>query len=898
MKFKLNTKKRIAAFIAVILILVIAIGYIIFTAITGSKVGQLNNGGFESWIFGKASSWTIYDYEQTADEEPSEVKIERDKTGGIDGSSALMIEIAGASDDVRLYQEVKVRPSTNYKLTVSVKVDGVIEKGAGAGLSIYDQRMVYPELMTKDTQDEWVTLTAYAVTGADQKTVQLAVGLGGFGAVSEGKIWVDNVVIEEIAEKPEKLNNMFAPPNENSNPHILLLPEFASKLIFFVCSFAVIVFVFTLVKRSERKRREELKEELEEGLNGENQPEGKFEEPRKLKESEKSWKPGMKLVNKTEILLMVVMTVAYMLFAMYNLGDMKAPQTYFTPEYPNRGEYIIVSLDGEQEISRIMYNTNLTSIYDDGKNKTTAYKIQYLNSESGLYEDLMDIKDSGFYKWHYADVGIKTDSLKIISVYPGLKINEMGFLKREGQNDFEIIEPLAVAELVANGEHDEPSAVADYEKWFDEQDTIVDTPSFMNSTYFDEIYFPRTAYENINNLEVYEITHPPLGKIIQATGILVFGMNPFGWRIMGTLFGAFMIPLMYLIAKKMFNNTFFSFMAAALMLFDTMHFAQTRLATIDSYTAVFIMLMYYFMYDVFIHRPSIEESDYKLSFKKYLLPLALSGVFFGIGSATKWIGVYAGFGLAILFFISKGIEINSHKKLPELKPEVKEEKWYKNYLNSNVRDTIAWCIAFFVIVPIVIYALSYIPYVFAAGEERSLLKIVMENQDYMYNYHSGLESGHGYSSEWWQWIFDLRPIWYYVGTTAAGFRSTIASFGNPVIWWSGFVALFSSCYIALKKKDDKIIFPLVGYVCQLFPWMLVFRACFIYHYFTCLPFLILFIVYVAKHLYESKAIKKWHIITFMIVVGVTFFLFYPAISGTTVQERFISMLKIMQSWSF
>ena len=73
--------------------------------------------------------------------------------------------------------------------------------------------------------------------------------------------------------------------------------------------------------------------------------------------------------------------------------------------------------------------------------------------------------------------------------------------------------------------------------------------------YFDEIYHARTAYEFLHGLPTYENTHPPLGKILISVGIAIFGMNPFGWRIMGTLFGIAMLPFLYLLWKKMTGNT-------------------------------------------------------------------------------------------------------------------------------------------------------------------------------------------------------------------------------------------------------------------------------------------------------------------------------------------------------
>lgn len=38
---------------------------------------------------------------------------------------------------------------------------------------------------------------------------------------------------------------------------------------------------------------------------------------------------------------------------------------------------------------------------------------------------------------------------------------------------------------------------------------------------------------------------------------------------------------------------------------------------------------------------------------------------------------------------------------------------------------------------------------------------MLNNQTYMYNYHSGLEATHPYSSAWYQWPIDYRPLWAY-----------------------------------------------------------------------------------------------------------------------------------------
>ena len=129
---------------------------------------------------------------------------------------------------------------------------------------------------------------------------------------------------------------------------------------------------------------------------------------------------------------------------------------------------------------------------------------------------------------------------------------------------------------------------------FDEQGTVPAMPTWYNSGYFDEIYHPRTAYEHIRGIYPYEITHPPLGKLIMSLGIQIFGMTPFGWRFMGALFGVGMLPLLYVFLKNLFGKTAVAACGTALFAFDFMHLTQTRIATIDTYGVFFILAMYFF----------------------------------------------------------------------------------------------------------------------------------------------------------------------------------------------------------------------------------------------------------------------------------------------------------------
>ena len=70
-------------------------------------------------------------------------------------------------------------------------------------------------------------------------------------------------------------------------------------------------------------------------------------------------------------------------------------------------------------------------------------------------------------------------------------------------------------------------------------------------------------------------THPVLGKEIISIGISIFGMNPFGWRVAGVIFGILMLPILYEILKQIFKKPLICFIGTFLFAFDFMHFTQS-----------------------------------------------------------------------------------------------------------------------------------------------------------------------------------------------------------------------------------------------------------------------------------------------------------------------------------
>lgn len=544
---------------------------------------------------------------------------------------------------------------------------------------------------------------------------------------------------------------------------------------------------------------------------------------------------------KLDKILLFALTLVYGVIALLNLGTLSFPTTVYRGEV---GDSFTLTFYETAAVDEIWFNGNIAQgtlclVADDGSETT------YTMDQGDMFE------------WHEVSVDFTTRTLQIYVEDREVAMNEIAFFSGGKLLGVSVVGE-AGREVV------------------DEQNTVPKESTYFNGMIFDEIYHARTAYENIHNMSVYEWTHPPLGKLIIALGILIFGMKPFGWRIMGALFGVGMVPLMYVFAKRIFKRTDFAFIAAALWAFDCMHFTQTRIATIDVYGVFFILLMFFFMYEY------VRQDYFTAPLKAKLKPLALSGVAFGLGCASKWIGCYAGAGLAVVFFYHLLTALFDAYKGHDKEAAQRRANYWERCL-----VTLLWCVLWFVLVPGLIYFASYFPYYRYEASIRPSYGLIdmwdtmVKNQRDMYNYHSHLTATHMCQSTWYQWPFTFKSVWFYVSSTGDTI-SNISSTGNPAVWWIsavGAVCLFLEWMLGKVKKNPVHPILFVGVAANYLPWVLVPRCVFLYHFFATVPFILLSTVYLFFLLEQENRKIHWIKWAWLALAVVYFILLYPAISG-------------------
>lgn len=536
-------------------------------------------------------------------------------------------------------------------------------------------------------------------------------------------------------------------------------------------------------------------------------------------------------ITKLDIIAITIIVILYGILSFINLGDFKAPNTFLTV---NTDERVRIELKNPDDVI-------VMKVYNGYNN--AGYKVR-MSNDGIAFEDVEEVQGSGAFAW---------DIIK-----PKKKAKYI---------DLEFTEFSTIGEVVLYNNSKELIEVKEVTYYnnkihelTDETSLAPNEISYMNSSYFDEIYFARTAYEYIHDIPVYEWTHPPFGKLIQAIPIFItHNMSPFNYRLMGNISGILMLVVIYLFAVLLFKKRKYACLASTLLAFDTFHFVQTRMGTVDSHLVLFILTSVYFM----------------IRFTKYekTRDLFLSGLFFAFSISVKWTGAYGGLALAIIYF--------AHL--------IKNKKVNLGFIEKGT--------IFFVVIPVIFYTSLY--FIFPNNEvykTNNIDSFVKQQQD-MYNYHSKLQDDHFFSSKWYTWPISYKPVWLHEATRATDTKETISGIGNIFIWYLGIVS-YIFLIVRMIMKKDKNSFPLLVAILSLWlPYVFIGRVMFLYHYFPVIPFMILSVVYFLKEITERY--KLGFLIPLYLVPVILFFIvYYPVISGMEVPINYIDALKLLPSWYF
>lgn len=580
-------------------------------------------------------------------------------------------------------------------------------------------------------------------------------------------------------------------------------------------------------------------------------------------------------IDKKDLIIIVLLCVVFLSIALPNLGD---TQTFATSAKLVMGEGFYVDLG-----SQVNVNSLVLVIADGAFNVSvsTGSPGDWSNSKNFIGPDYIEIPT-------YAEIAVNqtTRYLQVQFGYTGnmaVTLFEVAVVDQNSQ--------VVKINFINNAGAGNPP----FQNLVDEQNLVHYPPNYNSMTYFDEVLFVPASNDYLHSQTPIERTHPPLGKLIQATGIAVFGFNPWGWRIMEVIFGTLIVAVIYLLGKELLGTRIGGFAAAFLLSFDFIHFTMSRLGTVDSFVVFFSLISQLFF---FIYLKNVLKNGWGTS----ALPLVLCIIFFGLGFSTKWLVLFGFLGEICILLALRLIDVR--KVQGTISAKIRSFSAYPFF--TVIVSFLAVCMIYFV---------TYIPDMIAGNSFTDILNL----QQSMYQYHQSVTSTiNPFTSPWFSWPLMFNPLnsgvhvplWLNYAEPSSGVfgssESSVVLMGNPAVWWVGFAAMVLLMVVTFRKViKSKFSFrenllPISLIIIFLFQWLayiFIARVVYIYHFYSCVPFLCLAVAFFISKYWKSKWMKILTLAYFAAVVAM-FILFYPAISGAETSPSTLSGLQWINGWWF
>jgi dolichyl-phosphate-mannose--protein O-mannosyl transferase len=339
-----------------------------------------------------------------------------------------------------------------------------------------------------------------------------------------------------------------------------------------------------------------------------------------------------------------------------------------------------------------------------------------------------------------------------------------------------------------------------------------------------------------------EVTMTPEQNESEKKTNKILAPESFGWRFFSAAFGVVATYALFLFVSSLFRNKWVGVLSSFLFTFDLLPLVQSRTAMNDIFAVTFILFAFYF----FTKRKHLL--DYHLNPAYWLL----TGLFLGCAIASKWTALFT---IGILGFYQFASLSYCLLRREHLQASL---TWVRG-LGLLLKQAVAgiFCL---LLIPYLVYMLSYwqlftVPIYDYKGnslaealtteawqnEKTTLLQEVKNSptsenkkklseterkiafwswlnksnpgfadryfiwwglQKQMWWYHTNLNATHAYTSLWWTWPLDIRPVWFYVkyctnpadrsdpmcartydSTGGAKTIGDIYTMGNPLIFW-------------------------------------------------------------------------------------------------------------------
>ncbi len=294
-----------------------------------------------------------------------------------------------------------------------------------------------------------------------------------------------------------------------------------------------------------------------------------------------------------------------------------------------------------------------------------------------------------------------------------------------------------------------------------------------SALFFDEVHYLPAVRSLIELGTAQNMEHPPLGKQLIALGVLAFGDNSIGWRVPSMVAGILTVFAGMRALWFVSRSRGASILAGILLLSGFPLLVQARIAMLDIFMGAFMMLALW-MCAVAVRRPEQARR-----------PLIIAGIALGASMACKWNAIPLAVLPGLAFLIARAWQARGQ------------------FLTTNrgwpIGGMTLWEAGIWLgLLPLATYALTYWPFLYypqVPGNPTGLVSL----HAYMLDLQQQTLKPHPYQSRWWEWLTNLRGIWY-LYEQADGAQRGVLLIGNPL---SSLAALPALGWCAWKGWSEK-----------------------------------------------------------------------------------------------
>lgn len=428
----------------------------------------------------------------------------------------------------------------------------------------------------------------------------------------------------------------------------------------------------------------------------------------------------------------------------------------------------------------------------------------------------------------------------------------------------------------------------------------------INKPVFDEVYFPKFAYQYIQQQPFFH-SHPPLAKYVLQGAITLYHalpwvneptlgsvdfsqLNPLSYRWANALFGFFAAIFFTLSAWKLSRSHFIASLVFAFTCLDGALIVASRFGLSNVHILFWGSLSFYL-------------TILTLQKKSWVYPVLLS-LSLGCVICVKWSGL-SYWALSLTIFI-----ILLLAKLCALTPHPQTK------ISSISYQRFAGIFMLIVGLPILVYSLLWIP-----DLKLNTKYDFVETHQQFFSYHKNrvAQDAHPYCSKWYNWPLMQRPISYYFEKLPTvndqQCYKNIHSFGNPFLyWWSSLAMLVLTLWLvpqlinivkSVVRREQPCItqqqfislFIVCGYFACWLPWTLVSRCTFLYHYQSASVFSFFALALVLSQLQNGKSkYARFTVVIILLSVFLSFIYWLPFQLGIPLEKSAFYQRMWFSSW--